>query len=96
MVISASLYCILIGLFFLGLWLYYDRRDHKRFERKRRRRTYHCIRCNHLYQFPAGDWSAASASAEGAANESAWGAKSGAPSTAKCPHCGHENTPLRF
>jgi len=79
-VISVALYCILIGLFFLGLWLYYDRRDHKRFERKRRRRTYHCIRCNHLYQAPA-DTSVAT---------------SGSASVSTCPHCSHENTPLRF
>ncbi|KXU35085.1 hydrogenase nickel incorporation protein HypA [Cephaloticoccus primus] len=72
MTFSAVLYCIVIGLFFLGLWLYYDRRDHKRFERKRRRCTFHCIRCNHLYQAPAD------------------------ASLAKCPHCGHENSRLRF
>jgi len=79
-VIPVALYCILIGLFFLGLWLYYDRRDHSRFERKRRRRTYHCIRCNHLYQ---------------AATDSSVAA-SGSASLAPCPHCGHENAPLRF
>jgi len=97
-VISVALYCIVIGLFFLGLWLYYDRRDHQRFERKRRRHTYHCIRCNHLYQ-AAADTSkppSASAEAEAAASESAWGAKRGAASTAICPHCGHINAPLRF
>jgi len=78
--LSVALYCILIGFFFLGLWLYYDRRDHNRFERKRRRRTYHCIRCNHLYQ----------AAADGSKSAS------GAESVRPCPHCGHENAPLRF
>jgi len=95
-VISVALYCILIGLFFLGLWLYYDRRDHNRFERKRRRRTYHCIRCNHLYQAAAGVSKTTDAFAEVTASESDWGAKRGTASTAKCPHCGHENAPLRF
>jgi len=79
-VISVALYCILIGLFFLGLWLYYDRRDHHRFERKRRRRTYHCIRCNHLYQAAAANSAATS----------------GAAAVSTCPHCGHKNAPLRF
>jgi len=82
-VISVALYCIAIGLFFLGLWLYYDRRDHHRFERKRRRRTYHCIRCDHLYQ----------ASTDTAAAPT--GSTSAAP-LAVCPHCGHINAPLRF
>ena len=49
----AVIYCILVGVVFLGLWLYYDRRDHARFERERRRRTFHCIRCDHVYEGPA-------------------------------------------
>ena len=49
----AVIYCILVGVMFLGLWLYYDRRDHSRFERELRRRTFHCIRCDHVYEGPA-------------------------------------------
>lgn len=44
------IYCSVTGLLFLGLWLYYDRRDHTRFELKRRRTTFHCIRCDRIYE----------------------------------------------
>jgi uncharacterized paraquat-inducible protein A len=47
-------YCTLIGLVFLVLWFGYDRRDHLRFERERRRVTFHCIRCDALYSAPKG------------------------------------------
>lgn len=43
------LYCLGVTAFFLGLWIYYDRRDHARFEAERRKTTFHCIRCSHLY-----------------------------------------------
>ncbi|MBI5382340.1 MAG: hydrogenase nickel incorporation protein HypA [Opitutae bacterium] len=46
---GAVFYCTLVGLFFLGLWLYYDRRDHRRFELERRKTAFHCIRCDALY-----------------------------------------------
>lgn len=49
---AAVVYCLLVGLSFLGLWLWYDRRDHRRFERERRRTTFHCIRCDALYTAP--------------------------------------------
>ena len=52
--LAAVIYCALVGLFFLGLWLYYDRRDHARFERERRRTAFHCIRCDNLYEAPVG------------------------------------------
>lgn len=47
--IAAFIYCLLVAALFLGLWLYYDRRDHARFEGERRRTTFRCGRCNHLY-----------------------------------------------
>ena len=31
------------------LWVYYDRRDRGFYEEQRRRITFHCIRCDHLY-----------------------------------------------
>ena len=43
------LFCFLNAAIFLGLWLYYDRRDHALFEQQRRRTSFHCIRCDHLY-----------------------------------------------
>jgi Zn finger protein HypA/HybF involved in hydrogenase expression len=38
-----------VGITFLCLWLWYDRRDHRRFELERRKITFHCIRCDALY-----------------------------------------------
>ncbi len=51
---GAVLYCVLLAVGFLVLWLYYDRRDHRRFERERRKTTFHCIRCDQLYTAPVG------------------------------------------
>jgi hypothetical protein len=42
-------YCVLVAALFLGLWLFYDRRDQVRYDRERRRTTFHCIRCDRLY-----------------------------------------------
>jgi uncharacterized paraquat-inducible protein A len=50
---TAVIYCAVTGVFFLVLWLYYDRRDHARFERERRRTVFHCIRCDRIYEAPA-------------------------------------------
>lgn len=47
--IASLIYCLLVAALFLGLWLYYDHRDHARFEGERRRTTFRCARCNHLY-----------------------------------------------
>ena len=47
--IASFIYCSLVAAVFLGLWLYYDRRDHARFEGERRRTSFCCVRCNHLY-----------------------------------------------
>ncbi|MEO5957950.1 MAG: hydrogenase nickel incorporation protein HypA [Opitutaceae bacterium] len=52
--IAAVVYCVLVGLAFLILWLWYDRRDHRRFEGERRKTTFHCIRCDALYTAPSG------------------------------------------
>jgi hypothetical protein len=51
---ATVIYCVLVGGVFLGIWLYYDRRDHRRFERERRKTTFHCIRCDALYVAPFG------------------------------------------
>ena len=52
--LAAVIYCVLVAAIFLGLWLWYDRRDHARFELERRKTTFHCIRCNALYTAPSG------------------------------------------
>jgi hypothetical protein len=52
--VAVVIYCVLVAVFFLGIWLYYDRRDHRRFERERRKTTFHCIRCDRLYTEPGG------------------------------------------
>jgi len=51
---AAVVYCVLVAGVFLGLWLYYDRRDHRRFELERRKTVFHCIRCDALYTAPSG------------------------------------------
>ncbi|HEX2851640.1 MAG TPA: hydrogenase nickel incorporation protein HypA [Opitutaceae bacterium] len=51
---AVVLYCVLVAAVFLGLWLYFDHRDHLRFEGERRKTTFHCIRCDALYTAPAG------------------------------------------
>lgn len=50
---AAVIYCVIVAVAFIGLWLWYDRRDHLRFERERRKATFHCIRCDALYSAPA-------------------------------------------
>ncbi len=47
-------YCFLALGFFFGVWIYYDRRDHALFEAERRKMTFHCVRCSHLYTTKAG------------------------------------------
>lgn len=51
-------YCGLVAALYLGLWLYYDRRDRARFEGVRRKHAFHCVRCNHLYAASVGHTSA--------------------------------------
>ncbi len=51
---ATVVYCVLVAAVFLSVWLYYDRRDHHRFELERRKTTFHCIRCDALYVASAG------------------------------------------
>ena len=51
---AAVAYCTFVAVAFVGLWLYYDRRDHRRFELERRKTTFHCIRCDALYTARSG------------------------------------------
>ncbi len=51
---AAVAYCVFVGAVFLGLWIYYDRRDHRRFEAERRKTTFHCIRCDAIYPAAQG------------------------------------------
>ena len=48
-----TLQFVVYGLLVLGvfsfLWVYYDRRDRAFYDTERRRITFHCIRCDHLY-----------------------------------------------
>jgi primosomal protein N' len=57
--LGAVVYCLLVLGFFCGVWLYYDRRDHALFEAERRKVTFHCIRCDHLYTVKMGTGTAA-------------------------------------
>ena len=49
---ATVIYCLLVAAAFLGLWIFYDRRDHRRFELERRKTTFHCIRCDTIYSAP--------------------------------------------
>lgn len=44
-----TIYCLAVAGGFLVLWLLYGRRDHALFEAERRRTTFHCVRCDHVY-----------------------------------------------
>jgi hypothetical protein len=46
---AAAVFCLLVAVVFLSLWMYYDRRDYALFEHARRKTTFCCIRCHHLY-----------------------------------------------
>jgi hypothetical protein len=49
---------LLYGLLTVGLigvlWFYYDRRDRALYDVQRRKISFHCIRCDHLYTELAG------------------------------------------
>ncbi len=47
--VSALIYCLAVAAVFLGMWLYYDHRDHARFEIERRKTTFCCQYCEHIY-----------------------------------------------
>lgn len=57
--LGAVAYCLLVLGFFFGVWIYYDRRDHALFDAERRKVTFHCLRCGHLYTARAGAETAA-------------------------------------
>ena len=37
------------------LWFFYDRRDSRRFEARRRQKVFHCVRCGNLYSVTKAD-----------------------------------------
>ena len=43
------LYGLLVCGAFAILWVYYDRRDRAIYDAQRRKISFHCVRCNHLY-----------------------------------------------
>jgi len=57
--LGAAVFCLLVLGFFFGVWIYYDRRDQALFDAERRRVTFHCIRCDHLYTARRGAETAA-------------------------------------
>ncbi len=52
--IDVALYGLLVLGLFGFLWLYYDRRDRAFYDTERRKITFHCIRCDHLYTEKVG------------------------------------------
>ena len=38
---ATVIYCVIVAVVFGGVWLWYDRRDHREFERERRKTTFH-------------------------------------------------------
>jgi len=48
-VLATVIFCLLVAAIILALWLYYDHRDYALFEHARRKSTFCCIRCKHLY-----------------------------------------------
>jgi len=51
---AVGLYGLLVLGLFGFLWVYYDRRDRALYDSGRRKVTFHCIRCDHLYTEKAG------------------------------------------
>lgn len=51
---AVTAYCAIVGVGFLGLWRWYDRRDNWRFEHEKRKTSFHCIRCDRLYSARGG------------------------------------------
>jgi rubrerythrin len=48
------IYGLLVLAAFGALWVYYDRRDRSFYDEARRKITFHCIRCDHLYREKPG------------------------------------------
>lgn len=42
-------------LFFMLVWIYYDRRDHNFYDRQRIRHVHHCVKCDQLYATRGGE-----------------------------------------
>jgi len=59
---DTTLPVIIYGLLGVGLfgvlWFFYDRRDRHLYDATRRKVTFHCIRCDHLYTEKMGAESA--------------------------------------
>jgi hypothetical protein len=49
LITAATIFCVVVAVVFLGLWFYYDRRDYALFDHARRKSTFCCVRCHHLY-----------------------------------------------
>jgi uncharacterized paraquat-inducible protein A len=49
LVTATVILCVLVAVLFLSLWLYYDRRDYALYEHARKKSTFCCTRCQHLY-----------------------------------------------
>ncbi|HEU5078069.1 MAG TPA: hydrogenase nickel incorporation protein HypA [Opitutaceae bacterium] len=49
---AVTLFCLAVATVFLALWMFYDRRDYALFEHARRKSTFCCVRCHHLYGVP--------------------------------------------
>lgn len=52
--IGALIYTFGAIVLIFSLWLYYDVRDRKLIDAKRRRVVFHCIRCDKLYSASEG------------------------------------------
>ena len=52
--VGALIYTVSAIVLIFGLWIYYDVRDRKLIDAKRRRVVFHCIRCDRLYSAPVG------------------------------------------
>ena len=54
----ATLYCLAGLSLTFGLWIAYDWRSARVWREQRRRRVYHCLKCEALYQAPAAQTAA--------------------------------------
>lgn len=47
--IATCIYSFLVASVFVGIWVYYDRRDHAHFEAERILVSFHCAECGRIY-----------------------------------------------
>ncbi len=52
--VDVIVYGLLVFGLIGGLWAYYDRRDRAFYDSERRKITFHCIRCDRLYEEKVG------------------------------------------